>query len=408
MSPAKKTSKKKEAVAVPALDEVTASAEYVDEPDPPVTLVPCPDDFMPFNRQKTTPEDLSALLGSVYAFELAHNANELRDYVAKLSAVDFYELYLWAREIEWSLCGRPTGENAVAAARLSFLAPPTFFLPKVAQDLKTREIARETLDHVIEDVVEEATAAETESNTLSEAEDEAVLDDDEDDTDDDDLWDADEEAGDDDEVGAGPASAPAAEPDGQLTLVQEPTPPKKPLTPLTFQSGEQVASVRLALKARADDLRGEAKRLSGLGRTVEAAALEREARDISEQLLRQVESQAAIPFNESETLPQAIKRVVQGEVRYRARAALLKSVVQKKGETKQDAEQRALGKLDDLEQLIGNIGEQAGLLVCDILVEAADRAKEAGKVERQATASQLAREAVQAVEGRKHAERDAA
>lgn len=201
---------------------------------------------------------------------------------------------------------------------------------------------------------------------------------------------------------------PIADADGQLSLVQETAPPKKPLTPLTFQSGEQVASVRLALKARADDLRGEAKRLSGLGRTVEAAALEREARDISEQLLRQVESQAAIPFNDSETLPQAIKRVVQGEVRYRARAALLKNVAVKKGETKQDAEQRALAKLDDLEQLIGNIGEQAGLLVCDILVEAADRAKDAGRVERQATASQLAREAVQAVEGRKLAERDAA
>lgn len=207
---------------------------------------------------------------------------------------------------------------------------------------------------------------------------------------------------------AAAGETPAVEPDGQLSLVQEAPTPKKPLTPLTFQSGEQVASVRLALKARADDLRGEAKRLSGLGRTVEAAALEREARDISEQLLRQVESQAAIPFNESETLPQAIKRVVQGEVRYRARAALLKSVALRKGETKQDAEQRALAKLDDLEQLIGNIGEQAGLLVCDILVEAADRAKDAGRVERQATASQLAREAVQAVEGRKLAERDAA
>lgn len=201
---------------------------------------------------------------------------------------------------------------------------------------------------------------------------------------------------------------PKADADGQLQLVQEPVAPKKPLTPLTFQSGEQVASVRLALQARADDLKAEAKRLSGLGRTVEAAALEREAKDISEQLLRQVQSQTAIPFNENETLPQAIKRVVQGEIRHRARTALLKSVAIKKGETKQDADARALAKLDDLEALIGNVGEQAGLLVCDLIVEAADRAKEAGKHERLSTASAIAREAVQAVEARKVSERDAA
>lgn len=381
----KKTSKKQAA---------PAAAEHVAEA--PRTLVPIPDDFLPFT-ERTTSEDLSALLHSISAFELAHNATERVAYIRTLTVPQFEALYAWAREVEWVLDGKPEG-GGVPAIRYSKLMAPEFFHAKLARDLSTEEIALATLVNVVEDAAEPVS---TEPEPLDESAAGPLFDDDDDD--DGDLWDADEEAGDDDAV-----EAPAADADGQLQLVQEPAPPKKPLTPLTFQSGEQVASVRLALQARAEDLKSEAKRLSGLGRTGEAAALEREAKDITEQLLRQVTAQHAIPFNESETLPQAIKRAVQGEVRYRARTALLKSIAQKKGETKQDAEQRALGKLDDLEQLIGNVGEQAGLIVAKLIVEAADRGKEAGRVERAATASAIAREAIQAVEAAMQRDRDAA
>lgn len=398
----KKTTKKQ---AAPDVAEFATEAPVPDEAVPVAfTLVPVPDDFLPFTAS-TTSEDLSALLHSISAFELAHNASERVAYIRTLTIPQFEALYAWAREIEWGLDGKPEGVNAVAAVRASKLMAPEFFHPKLARDLSTEAVVRLALDHIIDDAV---ASVATEAEPLPVSEGAALFDDGDDDTDDDDLWDADEEAGDDDVADDIHATAPAADADGQLQLVQEPTPPKKPLTPLTFQSGEQVASVRLALQARAEDLKSEAKRLSGLGRTAEAAALEREAKDITEQLLRQVTAQHAIPFNESETLPQAIKRAVQGEVRYRARTALLKSVAMKKGETKADAEQRALGKLDDLEQLIGNVGEQAGLIVAKLIVEAADRGKEAGRVERVATASAIAREAIQAVEAAMQRDRDAA
>jgi hypothetical protein len=368
MTPAKKSTKKPPAPPVPA--------EALDEsPITPAAAMVCPDDFMPLTSE-TTLEDLSSLLHSINAFELAHNDTERRAYIRTLDTEQFAELWTWAREIEWGI----THEGA--GVRASRMMAPTFFHGKLAKDISTEEGLQDCFKLIIDDrPTNTADEAVTATDAAAESE------------------------------GAPHTDAPQTETptaDGsQLTLVQEPTPPKKPLTPLTFQSGEQVASVRLALQARADDLRAEAKRLSGLGRTAEAAALEREAKDITEQLLRQVQSQTVIPFNESETLPQAIKRAVQGEVRSRARAALLRSVAQKKGETKQDAEQRALGKLDDLEALIGHVGEVTGALVSRLIVEASDRGMEAGRVQRETNASSIAREAIQAVEAALQRERAA-
>lgn len=196
---------------------------------------------------------------------------------------------------------------------------------------------------------------------------------------------------------AEPTPAPTVEANGQIALVQEPAKPKT-LKPMEFLAGDEVASVRLSLIARADDLDAEAKRLNTLGKSAEAASVQREAKNIRERLLPQVTSQQAIAFNAAETLPGAIARVFQGELRARARRQLVKSVGPKKGESKQDAEQRALGKLDDLEQLIGNIGEQAGTIVYKILVEAADRGNQYGLRGMQATPDVIARDAIHAVE----------
>lgn len=188
---------------------------------------------------------------------------------------------------------------------------------------------------------------------------------------------------------------------GQLPLVDEAKQPAKKITALSLDSSDEVSSVRLALQARAEDLEAEAKRLTGLGKQAESTSVLREAKNIKDKLMKQVSVQTAVEFNANESLPSAIARVVSGEIRSRARAALLKSAATKKGESRQDAEERQRMKLDDLEALIGNIGEQAGALVATILVETAEGAKEAGLRERNATSSQLAREAIQRIEAQR-------
>ncbi len=203
------------------------------------------------------------------------------------------------------------------------------------------------------------------------------------------------------ETPAAPADAPVPEADGQLPLVAETPKATKKITALSLDSSDDVASVRLALQARADDLEAKAKQLVTLGKTAEAFSLRKEVARLKEKIERQLSVQTAIAFNANESLPAVIARTVSGEIRSRARAALLKSMSIKKGESKQDAEERQRVKLDDLEALIGNIGEQAGAIVSNILVETAERSKEAGIRERNATPSQLAREAIHAIEAQR-------
>lgn len=64
---------------------------------------------------------------------------------------------------------------------------------------------------------------------------------------------------------------------------------------LRLESSEHLASVRLALGMRVDDLSREAQRLFDMGCTREAVTLEREARAIREELLPQVEWTGGTP-----------------------------------------------------------------------------------------------------------------
>lgn len=194
--------------------------------------------------------------------------------------------------------------------------------------------------------------------------------------------------------------APAAEPDatGQLPLVQEGTPTTRLITALKLDTPAQVRSVAKALEKRAIKLGELSKKLREEGKDDEAKSVDREVTMIRETLSSQLKSQGALAFNERETLPQAVSRLFQGEFRYKLRAALTKQAVMRSGETRKDAEERQLDRLVEFEGIIGQAGEIGGMLVVSWLTNVADRAYEKGKIAHEATPSNIAREALQALE----------
>jgi len=198
-----------------------------------------------------------------------------------------------------------------------------------------------------------------------------------------------------------PADAPAAAPavpdaTGQLPLVQEP--PAKPITALRLETPEQVRAVAKALDRRITKLNELAKKNREEGKETEAKSIEREVTMIRESLTSQLRTQGALAFNEGETLVQAVARLFQGEFRTRVRAELVKRITVKAGESSEDARQRQLAKLDDMEKLIGKIGDVGSALVVEWLSLVADRAYHKGTVAHGATPSNIAREALQAFE----------
>lgn len=192
------------------------------------------------------------------------------------------------------------------------------------------------------------------------------------------------------------APVPVVEKSGQLSAIQEP--PAKPITALRLETPEQRRAVEKALDRRIVKLGELAKKIREEGKENEAKSIEREIQMIRESLSSQLRAQSALAFNEGETLVQAVGRMFQGEFRSRTRAALLKHITAKKGESYDDARARKLGKLDDLEGLIGNIGEVGGALVVEWLTLVADRAYQKGLVAHGATPSAIARESLQAFE----------
>lgn len=183
----------------------------------------------------------------------------------------------------------------------------------------------------------------------------------------------------------------------QQELVREETPAKKPLTPLKFDAADEVESTRCALTARADALEAEAKRLDGLSKPKEAKGCRDEAARIRERLLTQVGA-AQLTFNASENTAQAVARLISNEVDHRVRHHLRTSAKPAPGEKKEDAEARALERLDELVVAIGKVGEFTGAIATKYLIEAAERGLQAGQRNREADATSIAREALHAVE----------
>ncbi|MBY0490668.1 MAG: hypothetical protein K2R93_12570 [Gemmatimonadaceae bacterium] len=204
-------------------------------------------------------------------------------------------------------------------------------------------------------------------------------------------WAKDGVVGDDSAEAPGPADA-----GGQLALVAEDTPAPKKITELAFTSGDEVASVALALSGRAEDLDKEAKKLTELGRHAEAKALQREARHIKDALLAQLQPQTVLPFNAGESPLAAVTRVVGTTVRTAVVKALKNHVEVGEGETYDEVVERRLAELADFERLVGGIAEHAAAAVLPVLRETAERAFEAGLAARGATPEVLVREAVQA------------
>jgi hypothetical protein len=187
------------------------------------------------------------------------------------------------------------------------------------------------------------------------------------------------------------------EPSAQLDAVKEPAATTKPITGLKIDTPEQLRSVSKAMDARISDLSGLAKKNRDLGKDAAAADVDREIKAIRETIVPQLKAQGALPFNEGETLPNAVARLFAMDFRFKVRSALGK-IKPKPGEKHEDAKARQEAKLDDLVALIGDISEIGGMLCVNLLTTCAERAYEKGKVAHGATPSAIAREALQAYE----------
>ncbi|MES2524008.1 MAG: hypothetical protein V4617_14980 [Gemmatimonadota bacterium] len=349
------------------LEELPAAA------DVPKTLLAAPDGFLPL----PVPRD-DALLQEKLRVIVAFKVQGDEAIVKSLTDEQYALTWAWMREVDY-ICTPTTSDTELLSAHEVLLRVPSFLTHLVDDQLATVEAMLDNGILTQEQLVREApTMAETVVDAATPV-----------------LRDSVSEHG---NAPATPIVPAVPEANGQLPLVKEPVKPTKPIKGVAFNSPEEVASVRLALAGRQDDLEAEAKRLSALGRSAEGAALLREAKNIKEMLLPQVTAQTAMAFNEAESLPSAIARVFAGNIRYKVRTALSKNVSMKKGESRADAEQRQLAKLDDMEALIGNIGEQAGALAVALVTEAADRGFQKGAMASTATPSSIAREAVQAVD----------
>jgi hypothetical protein len=182
----------------------------------------------------------------------------------------------------------------------------------------------------------------------------------------------------------------------QLALVEEAPGKSKVVTELAFSSGDEVASVSLALADRAEALEKEAKKLTDLGRHAEAKALVREAKHIREALLVQLESQRELPFNTGETVLASVTRVVGSTVRTALVRSVKTAVVVGEGETYEEVTEKRLADLADFERIVGGVAEHAAAAVLPVLRDVAERAYEAGKASREQSAESLVRDAVQA------------
>jgi hypothetical protein len=195
-----------------------------------------------------------------------------------------------------------------------------------------------------------------------------------------------------------PSTKKKAEPDAQLEGVKEPTATPKPITGLKIDTPEQLRSVSKALDKRIAKLTDLAKKNRDEGKDAEATSIEREVTTIRQTLVPQLKGQGSLPFNEGETLPQAVARMFAQDFGFKVRAALAKSITPLPGEKAEDAKARQFAKYDDLVALIGNVAEVGGMLCVNLLTLTADRAYQKGLVAHGATPSAIAREALQAYE----------
>ena len=317
----------------------------------PRPVGPLTADFSPMPSPRDD-EELTALLSRVGALDMA---SELRPvWVAALTDDDYAAVWAWARAVDWVM------DPDCTAPRSALGAP---------------ECMRDVIDPELQSVnimIDQGVILYTQ------------------------LLDEEEAAAPVTETPAPDAPAPAPDATGQLPLVQEP--PAKPITALRLETPEQVRAVAKALDRRIMKLNELAKKNREEGKETEAKSIEREVTMIRESLTSQLRTQGALAFNEGETLVQAVARLFQGEFRSRVRAALLQNVTAKKGESYDEAKQRRLAVLDDMESLIGKIGDVGSALVVEWLSLVADRAYHKGTVAHGATPSNIAREALQAFE----------
>ncbi len=184
----------------------------------------------------------------------------------------------------------------------------------------------------------------------------------------------------------------------QILLVEEPEgEAPAPVGAMAFQSPEDVSSVALSLRARAEDLASEAKRLSSLGRHGESKNLLNEAARIREALLPQLQTQRDIPFNEQESLNSAITRIVGNRVRSAVVRTNKNFLTIGVGETHDEVAKRE-EQLADFERLVGSIAELTAAAIMPVVREVSERAFAAGKSAREVTPEFVAREAVQSVQ----------
>lgn len=311
--------------------------------------------------------------------------------VESLNDDDYAALWRWVRAVTWVFSGTDDA-GALPAVRRGDLAVPAVFSARVDPEVDGAEAV---IDHysprtiqlvqVVDDAPQEAPSVIEEAVQKTTEIVAAIVDE------------------------SLQAPTPTPETDGQLPLVTEPEKPGKAIKAMSFRGPDEVVCVNRALNARLADLEAEAKRLDTLGKPDAAKLCRDEVLLIKRQLLPQVTAQMALPFNEREALPSLVGRMVSGEVRARARAALFKNIAPKKGESRQDAEDRQREQLDDFEQLIGGIGEQVGAIVTRLLDAVADRGIEAGKRALSIESGHVAREALQLVEAElQSARKDAA
>lgn len=328
-----------------------AKFKKVPRVETPRSVGPLPADFSPMPSPRDN-EELTALLSRVGAL---HMATELRPaWVAALTDEDYAEVWAWARAVDWVMDPECTVHRSALGA------------PECMRDVIDPEL--QSVNIMIDQGVIQYTQ----------------------------LLDEEETAAPVTETPAPDAPAPAPDATGQLPLVQEP--PAKPITALRLETPEQVRAVAKALDRRITKLNELAKKNREEGKESEAKSIEREVTMIRESLTSQLRTQGALAFNEGETLVQAVARLFQGEFRSRVRGALLKNVTAKKGESYDEAKQRRLAVLDDMESLIGKIGDVGSALVVEWLSLVADRAYHKGTVAHGAAPSSIAREALQAFE----------
>lgn len=379
----KKAPKKKAAPKV----EPTAEAIEATSPSPsPTPVFVPPDRLLPPPRSADANAQLSSCLRSIVAFA---DLTQIEGVIAALTDEEFFSVWAWMRQVDWLVDGHANSETSMVAARRADLTVPACIAAFVDKEVDGADAIQATflesaliIDENAAPVEPSADAPSSTHQVAEVAAPEAVT-----------------------EAISGNDQATVKEPDatGQLPLVDEVKQPPKKITALSLESSDDVADVRTAMQIYADDLESQAKNCGKLNKHAEAASLRKTVARLKHKIDKQLSVQTAIAFNVNESIPKMVSRYVSGEIRSRAFAALMKSKVIKKGESAKDAEDRQRAKLDDLEALIGNIGDQAGAHVATLVVEAYERGKDQGFRERSATASQVIREAIEAAESQRSA-----